>query len=90
MPALRSGSLQTLFTNANVFGFARVAAPNKPVIVALNKASQPVAVDVPVRGLYPDGARLADRKSSFQAQVSGGKIHVQLFPRDGVILAGTP
>jgi hypothetical protein len=66
-----------------------VAAPEKPVVVVLNKGSQPVTVDVPVRGLYPNGATLADRKSSFQTSVSGGRVRVQLFPRDGVILVGT-
>jgi glycosidase len=89
LPALRTGSTATLFTNANVYAFARVAAPEKPVVVVLNKASQPTTVDVPVRGLYPNGATLADRKSSFQASVSGGRVRVQLFPRDGVILVGT-
>ena len=89
LPALRSGSLQTLFGNANVYAFARVGPPNKPAIVAVNKGSQPVTVDIPVRGLYPNGTTLADQKSSFQSQVSGGRIRVQLFPRDGVILAGT-
>ena len=61
----------------------------KPVIVVLNKASQPAMVDVPVRGVYRNGTTLSDQKSSFQAQVSGGKIRVPLFARDGVILVGT-
>ena len=90
LPALRTGTLTTLVANANVFGFARVAAPDKPVLVVVNRGAQPASVDVPVRGLYPNGATLADRKSTFQTQVSGGKAHVQLFPRDGVILVGTP
>ena len=90
LPALRTGSLRTLLTNANVFGFARVAAPNKPVIVALNKGAQPATVDIPVRGLYPNGATLRDQKSSFQATVAAGRVRVQLFGRDGVVLVGTP
>ena len=89
LPALRTGSLTTLFTNANVYAFARIASPDKPVLVVLNKGSQPAAVDIPVRGLYPNGAQLSDQKSSFQTTVSGGKVRVQLFPRDGVILVGT-
>jgi glycosidase len=89
LPALRTGSLRTLFTNSNVFGFARVVAPEKPVIVVLNKGAQPATVAVPVRGLYPNGATLTDQKSSFRTTVSGGRARVQLFGRDGVILVGT-
>jgi cyclomaltodextrinase / maltogenic alpha-amylase / neopullulanase len=89
LPALRTGSLTTLFSNANVYAFARVAAPEKPVIVLLNKAAQPTTVDIPVRGLYPNGALLRDQKSSYQTTVSGGRAHVELFPWDGVILVGT-
>jgi glycosidase len=89
LPALRTGSLATLSTSSNVYGFARVAAPDKPVIVVLNKDAQPAGVDVPVRGLYPNGTTLRDQKSSYQATVSGGRVHVQLFGRDGVILVGT-
>ena len=89
LPALRTGSLTTLFTNATVYGFARVGAPEKPVIVALNKGSQPTAVDIPVRGLYANGTTLRDQKSTFQTTVSGGRAHVNLFPRDGLILVGT-
>jgi glycosidase len=89
LPALRSGSLRTLFTNANVYAFARVAAPNKPVLVVLNKDDQPATLTIPVRGLYPNGATLRDQRSSFQTEVSGGAIRVELFPRDGLILVGT-
>jgi glycosidase len=87
--ALRTGSLTTLFTNANVYGFERAAPPDKPVIVVLNKSGQPATVAVPVRGIYPNGTVLRDQKSSFQATVSGGRVRVQLFPRDGVVLVGT-
>jgi glycosidase len=89
LPALRTGSLTTLFTSATVYGFARVAAPDKPVIVVLNKDSRPTAVDVPVRGLYPNGTILRDQYASFQTEVTNGKVHVQLFPRDGAVLVGT-
>ena len=89
LPALRAGSLTTLFANANIYSFARVAAPDKPVLVALNKAAQPATVDVPVRGLYPNGATLSDQRSSFRTTVSGGRVRLRLFPRDGLILVGT-
>jgi glycosidase len=89
LPALRTGSLTTLFTNPTVYGFARVAPPNQPVVVVLNKGGQPAEVDIPLRGLYPNGAVLRDQRSSFQTTVTGGRAHVQLFPRDGLILVGT-
>jgi Neopullulanase-like, C-terminal domain len=68
LPSLRTGLLATLFTNADVYGFARMAPPDKPVVVVLNKGGQPATVDVPVRGLYPNGTVLRDQKSSFQAR----------------------
>jgi hypothetical protein len=83
LPALRTGSTTTLFTNANVYAFARVAAPNLPVIVVLNKAAQAATVAVPVRGLYPNGATLGE------AQVAGGRVSVTVAARSGVVLAGT-
>jgi glycosidase len=89
LPALKTGSLTTLLTNANVYAFGRVAAPNKPVLVVLNKDDQPSTLTIPARGLYPNGATLRDQRSSFQTTVSGGAIRVQLFQRDGLILVGT-
>jgi glycosidase len=89
LPALRTGSLVTLSTKASVYAFARVAAPDKPVIVVLNNSDRPIDFEVPVHGLYPDGTTLSDQQSSFQARVVGGKVHVPLFQRDGVILVGT-
>src|SRR5262245_31038892 len=88
LPALRTGSLTTLLAKASVYGFARVGPPDKPVIVVVNKGGQPATVNVPVRGLYPDGAVLRDQKGSFQATVTGGRVRAELFPRDGLILTG--
>jgi cyclomaltodextrinase len=89
LPALRTGSLVTLSTKANVYAFARVAPPDKPVIVVLNKSDRPQQLDIPVRGLYPNGTTLRDQRSSFQADVHNGVFGAQLFQRDGVILVGT-
>lgn len=89
LPALRAGSLTTLFTNVNVYAFARVAPPDKPVVVVLNKSDRPTRLDILVRGLYPNGTTLRDQKSSFQTTVANGRARVELFPRDGVILVGT-
>jgi glycosidase len=89
LPALRAGSLTTLFTSPKVYAFARVAPPDKPVLVVLNKSDRPTQLDIPVRGLYPNGTTLRDQKSSFQTTVTNGRAHVELFQRDGVILVGT-
>jgi len=51
LPALRTGSLATLSTKGNVYVFERLAPPDKPVIVALNKGSAPATVNVPGTGL---------------------------------------
>jgi glycosidase len=88
LPALRSGSLVTLSTTANVYAFARVAAPDKPVIVILNKGAQ-TDVDIPVRGLYPNGTRLVDQRGTLGVDVAGGRIRVPVFPHSGLILVGT-
>jgi glycosidase len=51
LPALRTGSLVTLSTKGSVYVFERVAPPDKPVIVALNKGTSPASVKVPGTGL---------------------------------------
>src|SRR5919108_1109157 len=88
-PALRSGSLTPLFTNASVYGFARVAAPHRPVVVALNKGGQAASVRLPVRGLYPNGATLENVFEGSRQQVSGGTVVVTVPPVGGIVLAGT-
>jgi cyclomaltodextrinase / maltogenic alpha-amylase / neopullulanase len=88
VPALRTGALKTLFANSTVCAFARAGALDKPALVALNKGGA-TAVDVPVRGLYPNGATLRDQLSGSDVQVANGKVHVQLSERGGLILVGT-
>jgi len=90
LPALRTGSTTTLFTNAGIYAFARVAPPNKPVIVVLNKSAQVGAAVIPVRGLYPNGSRLGDELAGGVAQVSGGAVRGwALPPRSGLVFVGT-
>jgi hypothetical protein len=87
---LRTGSTRTLFTNANLYAFARVAPPNQPVIVVLNKSAQVDAAVVPVRGLYPNGARLVDQLAGGFAQVGGGALRAfAVPPRSGLVFVGT-
>jgi glycosidase len=92
LPALRTGSFVSLFagdTNTvrsdnDVYAFARVGAPNKPVIVALNKGDEAEAAQIPVRGLYPNGAKLGEQN----LPVANGRVFVSVPPRSGVVLVG--
>jgi glycosidase len=75
LPALRTGSLVTLSTKGNVYAFERVAPPDKPVIVVLNKGTAPATVNVP-------GAGLVD-------QLTSTRFTGTVPARGGVILVGT-
>ena len=46
-----NGALVTLSTKGNVYAFERVAPPDKPVVVVLNKGAAPAPVNVPGTGL---------------------------------------
>ena len=89
LPALRSGSVVTLFANADVYAFARVAAPENPVVVVLNKGDQDQQVAIRIRGLYPDGV-LQDELAGAKFTVAGGRLRVTVPARSGLVLAGTP
>jgi glycosidase len=88
-PALRTGSLVTLFGDSRVYAFARVASPAKPVVVVLNKSGQDAEATIPLRGLYPNGATLEDALVGRQSAVSGGSVRVSVSPRFGLVLVGT-
>jgi glycosidase len=88
LPALRTGSLVTLTTD-NVYAFARVAPPDKPVLVVLNKNDRPLPIDVPVRGLYPNGSAFEDRLGGGRYDVQGGSVRVAVAAHGGVVLVGT-
>lgn len=89
LPALKTGTLTTLFTNNSLYAFARVAAPSKPVIVVLNKSGQEASATIPLRGLYPNGSLLVDELASGTAEVSGGSVRVTVPARGGLLLAGS-
>jgi glycosidase len=74
LPALRTGSLVTLSTKGSVYVFERVAPPDKPVIVALNKGAAPATVKVPGTGLVD--------------QLTGTPFTGTVPARGGVILVG--
>jgi glycosidase len=75
LPALRTGSLVTLSTKGNVYAFERVAPPDKPVIVVLNKGASATTVSVP-------GTNLQD-------QLTGARFTGTVPARGGVVLVGT-
>jgi glycosidase len=85
LPALRNGSLVTLSTKRNIYAFARVLPPDKPVIVALNKGTIAETATISLRGLYPAGATLQDELTG--TRFSAGSVTVP--PRGGVVLVGT-
>jgi glycosidase len=86
LPSLRNGSFSSLFANNTVFAFARVAVPNRPVIVALNKGGQAAEVAIPLRGLYPDGTELEDALGGVKLTTANGRVSVSVPPRSGVVL----
>jgi glycosidase len=89
LPGLRTGSLVTLFSNADTYAFGRVAAPNKPVVVVLNKSSNDPTVTIPLKGLYSSGV-LEDELTGDKFEASGGKVKITVPARSGLILVGTP
>jgi glycosidase len=74
LPALRTGSVVTLSTKGNVYAFERIAPPDKPVIVALNKGAAPATVNLPGTGLVD--------------QLTGAPFSGTVPARGGVILVG--
>lgn len=97
LPALRTGSLISLLTgdtnsvssDNGVYAFARVAPPNKPVLIVLNKGSEAEAAQIPLRGLYPNGANLDDALGGVVLPVRNGAASVSAPPRGGLVLVGT-
>jgi glycosidase len=72
---LRTGSLVTLSAKGNVYAFERVAPPDKPVVVVLNKGPSPATVNVPGSGLVD--------------QLTSTRFTGTVPARGGVILLGT-
>jgi glycosidase len=75
LPALRTGSLKTLSARGNVYAFERLAPPDKPVIVVLNKGSAPTSVKV-------SGSGLVD-------QLTGSSFTGTVPARGGVVLVAS-
>jgi glycosidase len=97
LPALRAGSLVTLFAgdttgvqaDNSVYAFARVALPDKPVIVVLNKGNNPAQAAIPLRGLYVNGTELEQALGGAPVAAASGRVVVSVGPRSGLVLVGT-
>ena len=84
--ALRRGALTTLYANNKEYAFAR-HQPNAPtVIVALNAGREPVALDLRVDRLLPDGTRLVEEWTHEEIIVQEGfACGIQIAPREGTV-----
>ena len=89
LPALRDGSLTTLFTKGSLYAFARVSPPDKPVIVVLNKSRSPSTELIPVHGFYANGSLVEDVLGGGRFDVQGGSVGAGVPGYGGVILVGT-
>ena len=94
LPSLRKGSFQTLLAgdrtrargDEQVYAFARVATPAKPVIVVLNKSASSEIATIPARNLYPNGTTLVDQLLGGEASVANGSIRATVPGHGGVVL----
>jgi glycosidase len=86
-PSLRTGSFRTLFANASVYAFSRVAPPHDPVIVALNKSGQAASVRIPLGAAYPQtGAIFQNAFDGARYEVADGAVQVTVPALGGIVL----
>jgi cyclomaltodextrinase len=85
-PALRTGEYIRVYADDAVYVFARKDA-DETLLIAVNVATEPRHVDVPVGGLLTDGTALAAVWGTHGAQVVGRTVTLHLPARDGVVLA---
>jgi cyclomaltodextrinase len=72
-PSLRDGSWDLLKAEDGAVVYLRKEGGDA-VVVALNNAGRALPIDVPVRGLLPDGARLSDELGARTAVVRAGRL----------------
>ncbi|MCW5851076.1 MAG: alpha-glucosidase C-terminal domain-containing protein [Anaerolineae bacterium] len=85
-PVLRRGEFIPLYSQGNVFAFAR-HGEGETLLVALNVGSEAEAVSVPASGSWKDGASLRSLFGSGQASaVGGGQTMLSLPAREGIVL----
>jgi glycosidase len=84
-PALRVGSFERLYADADVYAFGR-ALDDERLVVAINVAEQPRDVAIPVSG----AAAAELRFGTATAAVDGGSLRLALPARSGVVVALRP
>jgi neopullulanase len=83
---LRRGATRNLLVDEQQWAFARVEGA-VAVVVALNNAATPAALDFGVAELgLADGAELEDRLGASRVRVSGGRVRLALGARGGAVL----
>jgi hypothetical protein len=95
---LRDGSFVTLLTGdtqepataPNTYAYARVLNGSETAVVALKNGSASNAANIPVAGLFSDGAQLQDAISGATYSVSGGNLAITLAADTGVVLLPAP
>jgi cyclomaltodextrinase len=78
----RPGGYARLHTHGMVYGFAR-QLEGETVVVVLNAGDTPVALDLNVGAVLPDGAVLHQEWSDRTYIVTQGQIHIEVPARDG-------
>jgi glycosidase len=85
-PALRRGTYHELYAAGDVYAFARQLG-DEVLVTAVNVASQPHTVTIPLNGLVADGTTL---KAVFGAEnkfeVQDGRISLTLPARSGIVI----
>lgn len=97
-PALRTGSVITLFTGdtqqpdtaANTYAFARVLDGADTAVVIMNNGGSSNTATVPVTGLLADGTQLQDAIGGATYSVTGGNIQITLAGISGALLLPYP
>jgi cyclomaltodextrinase len=84
-PALRRGTYHRLFADFDVYAFGRKLGEDV-LLVAVNVAEGPRLMDVPVNGLFPEGADLKAVYGMGRAHVTNDAVALNLAPRSGVVL----
>ncbi len=85
-PALRRGEYITLYAQGDLYAFAR-RDENETLIIALNVGPQPVALNITLANLLPNGATLREVWRGETATVRGNRLSGMSVPgRAGVVL----
>ena len=83
--ALRTGSYHQLYADDAVYAFVRVGG-DETIIVAVNVASEPRTVDLPVGVQVADGVVLKPLYGESGATCANGVVRITIPARDGVVI----